>query len=100
MEQTYPKGGKEGNLPVLLEKCIKEFKEDEFYSQDERYLQVWIKYASMAQKPLDLYNFMYNNHLCTKLPEFYIHWSWFLEESGNYKKAEQWLKANGSSLSW
>ena len=93
VEQTYPKGGKEGNLPTLLEKCIKEFKDDEIFSQDERYLDVWIKYASMAQKPLDLYNFMYSNQLCTKLPEFYIQWSWQLEESGNYKKAEQAFKA-------
>ena len=93
VEQTYPKGGKEGNLPTLLEKCIKEFKDDKINSQDERYLNVWLKYASMAQKPLDLYNFMHTNNLCTKLPEFYIHWSWQLEESGHYKKAEQAFKA-------
>jgi hypothetical protein len=26
VEQSYPKGGKEGNVHVLLEKCIKTFK--------------------------------------------------------------------------
>ena len=89
VEQTYPKGGKEGNLPTLLEKCIKEFKDDQTYSQDTRYLDVWIKYASMAQKPLDLYNFMFTNQLCTKLPDFYINWAWQLEENGMIKKADQ-----------
>ena len=93
VEQTYPKGGKEGNLAVLLEKCIKQFKDDKVYSQDVRYLDIWNKYASMAQKPLDLYNFMHSNQLCTALPEFYINWAWYLEEDGNYKKAEQAFKA-------
>ena len=93
VEQTYPKGGKEGNLPTLLEKCIKEFKDDQTYSQDARYLDVWIKYASMAQKPLDLYNFMFSNQLCTKLPDFYINWAWQLEENGFIKKAEQAFKS-------
>ena len=47
VEQRYPKGGKEGNLPILLEKCIKEFKTDSVHSQDKRYLEVWVKYVSM-----------------------------------------------------
>ena len=93
VEQTYPKGGKEGNLPVLLEKCIKEFKDEPTYSQDARYLDVWIKYASMAQKPLDLYNFMFTNQLCTKLPDFYINWALQLEENELIKKAEQAYKS-------
>ncbi len=45
VEQTFPKGGKEGNLQQLLEKCIKEFKDDPVQCQDERYLEVWIKYV-------------------------------------------------------
>jgi hypothetical protein len=45
VEQTFPKGGKEGNLQQLLEKCIKEFKDDPAACQDERYLDVWIKYV-------------------------------------------------------
>ena len=80
-------------MPDLLEKCIKEFKDDRINSQDERYLEVWVKYASMSQKPLDLYTFMHSNNLCTKLPEFYVHWAWALEQIGNYKKAEQAFKA-------
>ena len=97
VEQTYPKGGKDGNLPTLLEKCIKEFKDDETYSQDTRYLGVWVKYASMAQKPLDLYQFMFTSQLCTKLPDFYINWAWQLEENGLIKKADQAFK-NGIDM--
>ena len=45
MEQTFPKGGKGGNLQELLEKCIKEFRSDPVLNQDERYLDIWIKYV-------------------------------------------------------
>ena len=45
VEQNFPRGGKEGGINVLLEKCIKEFKDDERFKQDQRYLQVWTKYV-------------------------------------------------------
>ena len=46
VEQNYPKGGKDGNLKTLLEKCIQNFKNDVSVSQDLRYLDVWVKYVS------------------------------------------------------
>ena len=93
VEQTYPNGGKEGNLSTLLEKCINEFKDDQINCQDERYFDVWIKYVSIAEKPLVLFDFMEKHNLFTKLPEFYINWSWHLEQSGNFKKADQVFNA-------
>ena len=40
VEQTYPNGGKEGNLNSLLEKCLKEFKGYVKYNDDPRFFEV------------------------------------------------------------
>ena len=45
--------------------------------------------ASLCSKPLEIYNFMYKNSLCTTLADLYVHWAWELEQAGNYKRAEQ-----------
>ena len=36
-------GRREGNLKTLLEKCIKELKDDARYTQDGRFMDVWAK---------------------------------------------------------
>uniref|UniRef100_A0A0K2U3Z0 Mitotic checkpoint serine/threonineprotein kinase BUB1 betalike [Meleagris gallopavo] n=1 Tax=Lepeophtheirus salmonis TaxID=72036 RepID=A0A0K2U3Z0_LEPSM len=88
LEQTFPKGGTEGGLNTLLKKCMTEFKSNANYNQDPRYLDVWIKYAGSTSKPLDCYNFMYREKLCTECYRFYISWAKELEESGQAKRAE------------
>ena len=45
-------------------------------------------YASMAIKPLDVYNFMYKNGVCTRQAGLYDAWAWHLETSNNFKTAE------------
>ena len=39
-----PKGGRD--IGTLLERCIKEFQDVTKYENDERYLNVWLKYVS------------------------------------------------------
>ena len=89
IEQEYPKGGKEGNLSTLIESCIKKFKDEKSVRNDERFLEIWLKYAAMASKPLEVFDFMYSNALCTLLAEFYTTWAWYLECSQSYKRAEE-----------
>lgn len=45
VEQTFSKTGKDGNLNELIEKCIKQFKDDGNYTQDPRFFEVWMKYV-------------------------------------------------------
>jgi len=45
-EQNFPKGGREGNLVSLIKECAKKFKDDERYRNDERYINIWIKFVS------------------------------------------------------
>jgi len=49
VEQT---GRREGNLQTLLEKCIKELKDDPRYTQDGRFMDVWAKYANTTDDPI------------------------------------------------
>lgn len=50
VEQNYPKGGKDGNLIKLIEKCIEAIhnnaETNEKYRNDSRILDLWIKYVS------------------------------------------------------
>ena len=43
----------------------------------------------MSQTPLEIYNFMDTEVICTKRANFYVSWAWELEQLGNFKKAEQ-----------
>jgi len=88
IEQSYPKGGKEGNIHVILEKCIQKFKDDKSVHSDSRYLEAWLKYAAISAKPLDIYDFMFKQGICTQQPGLYEAWAWQLESAASYKKAE------------
>lgn len=50
VEQSFLRDGREGNLYTLLERCLVQFKEDERYLQDRRYIELWIKYVSKNQR--------------------------------------------------
>jgi hypothetical protein len=47
-EKSFLGDCREGNLCVLLERCIASLAEDEGYLQDRRYIELWIKYVSKA----------------------------------------------------
>jgi len=88
VEQEYPKGGKEGNVHVLIEKCIKKFKDETSVRNDARFLEIWLKYAAISAQPLEVYDFMYKQGLCSQQAGLYEAWAWQLERIASYKKAE------------
>eukprot|EP00092_Neocalanus_flemingeri_P017494 GFUD01018923.1.p1 GENE.GFUD01018923.1~~GFUD01018923.1.p1 ORF type:complete len:1477 (+),score=489.36 GFUD01018923.1:88-4518(+) len=88
VEQEYPKGGKEGNVHVLIEKCIKKFKDDQTVRNDGRFLEIWLKYAAISAQPLEVYDFMFKQGLCSQQAGLYEAWAWQLERVSSYKKAE------------
>lgn len=45
-EQTFPQGGKDGNLSAVLERAIQALNEQQRYYQDPRYLSLWLKFVS------------------------------------------------------
>ena len=64
------------------------FQDDRSVRNDVRFLEIWLKYAAMSSKPLEVFDFMYSEGLCTHLSEMFTTWAWYLECSQAYKKAE------------
>lgn len=46
MEQSYPKSGHESHIGKILQQCLAAFEKDPKYSQDRRYIRLWINYVS------------------------------------------------------
>lgn len=58
VEQSYPKSGKASALDDLLKKSLSKFEKDSRYTQDPRFIRLFIKYVSLRHlfnhKPTDL----------------------------------------------
>lgn len=52
-KQTFPQGGKESNLSVLLERTVTRFTADKKYHNDVRYVELWIEFVSERPYILD-----------------------------------------------
>ncbi|XP_032064854.1 mitotic checkpoint serine/threonine-protein kinase BUB1 beta [Thamnophis elegans] len=87
-EQTFPQGGKEGNLSAVLERAIQALNEQQRYYQDPRYLSLWLKFGNCCSEPLDLYSYLHSQAIGTSLAQLYITWAEELEARENYKKAD------------
>uniref|UniRef100_A0A8B9G5T0 BUB1 N-terminal domain-containing protein n=1 Tax=Amazona collaria TaxID=241587 RepID=A0A8B9G5T0_9PSIT len=87
-EQTFPQGGKESNLPALLERAVKALNEQKQYYKDPRYLNVWLKFGNYCNEPLDLYSYLHSQEIGTTLALLYITWAEVLEARGSFKKAD------------
>ena len=97
VEQEYPRGGKEGGIDKLIESCIRQFKDEKSVNNDQRFVEIWLKYAALSAKPLEVFDFMFNNGLCTQKPDLFEAWAWYLESSNAVKKAESvFLKGIGA----
>ncbi|KFU99201.1 Mitotic checkpoint serine/threonine-protein kinase BUB1 beta, partial [Pterocles gutturalis] len=87
-EQTFPQGGKEGNLPAILERAVKALHEQRRYYKDPRYLSLWLKFGNCCNEPLDLYSYLHSQEIGTTLALLYITWAEVLEDRGSFKKAD------------
>ncbi|NWT05383.1 BUB1B kinase, partial [Mionectes macconnelli] len=87
-EQTFPQGGKDGNLAAVLERAVKALNEQQRYYKDPRYLSLWLKFGNCCHEPLDLYSYLRSQEIGTTLALLYITWAEALEARGNFKKAD------------
>ncbi|CAL4097009.1 unnamed protein product, partial [Meganyctiphanes norvegica] len=88
VEQNYPKGGKDGNIKVLIEKCVEAIQSSQQYLNDPRYLEIWIKYASISSVSLEIYQALDSKGIGSGLAAYYESYAWELEKVGNYKRAD------------
>ncbi|NXU92077.1 BUB1B kinase, partial [Xiphorhynchus elegans] len=87
-EQTFPQGGKDGNLAAVLERAVKALNEQQRYYKDPRYLNLWLKFGNCCHEPLDLYSYLRSQEIGTTLALLYITWAEALEARGSFKKAD------------
>ncbi|KAK3759558.1 hypothetical protein RRG08_009744 [Elysia crispata] len=87
-EQYYPKGGHEGQLMKLIEQCLKLFQNDLKYSNDLRFIQVWLKFANLTEDPVEVFNYMFDIGVGLAVAQVYIEWATALERKGDLKRAD------------
>ncbi|NXE26249.1 BUB1B kinase, partial [Ardeotis kori] len=87
-EQTFPQGGKEGNLAAILERAVKALNEQQRYYKDPRFLNLWLKFGNYCNEPLDVYSYLHSQEIGTTLALLYITWAEVLEARGSFKKAD------------
>ncbi|CAG2161763.1 unnamed protein product [Oppiella nova] len=92
IEQNYPLGGNEANLKTLLEKCIEQFYELDEYRNDKRLLSIFLKFIKRVDSPLEMFQFFHENGFAEQLSDFYINWSFHLENTKNCRKAADVLR--------
>ncbi|KAJ8359145.1 hypothetical protein SKAU_G00156700 [Synaphobranchus kaupii] len=85
--RTFPRGGKESNLSVILERAVMHFADENKFYDDARYVNLWIKLAENSTEPLDVYGHMHAQRIGVLQAAFYVAWSEEQEKCGNYKKA-------------
>ncbi|KDR13274.1 Mitotic checkpoint serine/threonine-protein kinase BUB1 [Zootermopsis nevadensis] len=89
VEQSFLRDGREGNLNILLERCLAQFKDDERYLQDRRYIELWIKYIEMSINPLQVYKRCHAHGIGKYCALFYMAWAFEFEKAGDIKRANQ-----------
>ncbi|XP_048163839.1 mitotic checkpoint serine/threonine-protein kinase BUB1 beta isoform X3 [Corvus hawaiiensis] len=87
-EQTFPGGGKDGNLAAVLERAVRALHGQQRYYKDPRYLNLWLKFGDCCNEPLDLYSYLRSQEIGTTLALLYITWAEALEARGSFRKAD------------
>ncbi|XP_069677495.1 uncharacterized protein [Periplaneta americana] len=87
VEQSFLRDCREGKLYLLLERCLTQFKDDERYLQDKRYMELWIRYIEMSTNPLEVYKKCHAHGIGKYYAYFYMAWAYELEKMGDNKRA-------------
>lgn len=90
---NYPSGQThESGLIPLLERATRHFKDSEQYTNDPRYLRLWILYARNVECARDVYNFLLANEIGTKLASLYEELAVVLEGQRMFEEADAMYK--------
>jgi checkpoint serine/threonine-protein kinase len=90
---NYPSGQThDSGLIPLLERATRHFKDSEQYTNDPRYLRLWILYARNVECARDVYNFLLANEIGTKLASLYEELAVVLEGRRMYDEADAMYK--------
>ncbi|WRT69974.1 uncharacterized protein IL334_006965 [Kwoniella shivajii] len=80
------------HLLPLLETTTRRFVNDARYTQDVRYLKLWVMYARQIERREEIWSFLESRDIGTKHSVFYEEWASALEGLGRRKKADEIFK--------
>ena len=69
-------------LSDLLEEATRQFKDDDGYKGDRRYLDLWVTYAKLVEDPVTIYTFLIENGIGTSFCLLYEEYTKILERDG------------------
>ncbi|XP_069125600.1 involucrin-like [Argopecten irradians] len=87
VEKCCPVDTKESTLAELLDSCIRTFNNKPQYKTDQRYVSVWIKYASFCKEPVEIFSYMQKNGIGVQFAMFYEAWADATWQSGRSQNA-------------
>ncbi|WVR09655.1 hypothetical protein IAU60_006729 [Kwoniella sp. DSM 27419] len=82
----------DAHLLPLLETTTRRFVNDARYTQDVRYLKMWINYSRLIERREEIWAFLESRDIGTKHSQFYEEWAIALERLGRRKKADEIYK--------
>ncbi|WWC72267.1 uncharacterized protein I206_106229 [Kwoniella pini CBS 10737] len=77
------------HLLPLLETSTRRFVNDARYTQDVRYLKLWVMYARQIERREEIWSFLESRDIGTRHSVFYEEWAGALEGLGRRKKADE-----------
>ena len=86
VEESYPQGGKEGDLLTILEKCLEKLRDWTQYKSDGRLLEVYLRYLDLTENNSEWFQQLYGAGYFHKLANFYGHWADVHEMNSNFKE--------------
>ncbi|XP_065351212.1 uncharacterized protein LOC135946778 [Cloeon dipterum] len=90
MEQTSTGRGKQ--FREILKQCLKNFSGVESYLNDDRLVDLWLKYLSVQQNKMELYETVLGHGIGVTSATFYIRWAEDLEATGDLRSANRILQ--------
>ncbi|KAK2855846.1 hypothetical protein Q5P01_004581 [Channa striata] len=87
VQQTLPAGGSDG-MSVVLDRLVETFLNVDRYSNDIRYVNYCIKWASYSSDPIVLYSYIYSKGVGSRTAALYVAWAQQFERRGLNEQAD------------
>ncbi|MCJ1297206.1 hypothetical protein MMC34_008776 [Xylographa carneopallida] len=89
---SYPALSPCSSLLPLLEKATRTFLSTSQYTNDRRYVRVWLLYADRCPQPADIFAFMHAHAIGRTVAAFYVAWARYNEAASRCQQAEDTLQ--------
>ena len=92
VEETFPQGGKEGDMLTILEKCLEHLRDNARYKNDQRFLDIYLRYMELSENNVEWYQMLFAGGYFHRLAGLYVSWAQLLEQANNFKEANKVFK--------